>query len=121
MPSGAYTVMDGEGKAVGTEDFDLSRGLLGLHYTSSITTELPEPHKETVDVFIHPDYRPLQVRIDTWSNAVTVRLDHDPITATRNARDLQLPEEPWTEIDYLSPIFNGLTTVRMREDVAEFD
>ena len=113
--------MDGDGKPVGTEDFDLSPGLVGFHYTSSIRTDVPEPHKETVDVFIAPDFRPLQVRIDTWSNAITVRLDRDPITATRNARPLPLPEATWTEIDYLSPVFNALTMVRMREDVAEFD
>ena len=57
MPVGRYTVMDGEGNRVGTEEFRCAPGPMGWRYFSEIETNVPEPHREIVDLAVDTSYR----------------------------------------------------------------
>ena len=113
MPVGRYTVMDGSGRPVGTEDFRCAPGPAGWRYAASIVTTEPEPHREIVDFVVDSSWRPVRLRIDTESHQLSLALQGDRLVGTRDGRQVDEPFGPETEIDYLSPCFNAVTANRL--------
>lgn len=120
MPLGRYTVMDGEGKPVGTEDFRCAPGPMGWRYFSDIETTDPEPHHEIVDLAVDSGWRPVRTRIDTGSHEILLSAEADRLTGFRDRRPVEMPWGTDTELDYLSPAFNAVTANRLGR-TAEFD
>lgn len=111
MPIGVYTVMDGHGNPVGEESFRCAPGPIGWRYFAEISTSVPEPHRETVDLVVDSDWRPVRVRIDTGSHDLLVSASDDRL---RGARDDEPLDLAWNDdVDYLSPCFNVATANRL--------
>jgi hypothetical protein len=62
MPAGRYTVMDGAGSPVGSEDFRCAPGPMGWRYFSTIQTSEPESHEGVVDLAVDALWRPERTR-----------------------------------------------------------
>jgi hypothetical protein len=120
MPVGTYRVMDGEGRAVGTEVFRCAPGPAGWRYVSTIETSEPEPHLERVDLVADDRWRPFRVVIETGAHHLVLAADGDALTAMRDGEPIAVPFGPEVELDYLSPAFNAVTANRRRE-TGEFD
>jgi hypothetical protein len=113
MPVGRYTVMDGEGHPVGTEEFRCAAGPAGWRYFSTIETVVPEPHREVVDLTVDAAWRPVRVRIDTDAHRLEAFVEGDRLQGRRDDEALDLPFGPNTEVDYFSPCFNAVTANRL--------
>jgi hypothetical protein len=109
MPVGRYTVMDGEGNRVGTEEFRCAPGPMGWRYFSEIETNLPEPHREIVDLAVDASYRPVRTRIDTGAHEILLIAEGGRLAVVRDRSSVQVPWGPETQLDYLSPAFNAVT------------
>jgi hypothetical protein len=120
MPIGRYTVMDGDGSAVGSEAFRCAPGPAGWRYVGSISTSEPDPHTETVDLVVDASWRPVRLRIETGTHALVAAVDGDRLIGTRDGEPLDLPFGPEIELDYLSPCFNAVTATRLGR-TAEID
>ena len=113
MPLGTYRVLDGSGTPVGTEEFRCATAPAGWRYFSSITTDEPTPHRESVDLVVDREGRPVRCRIDTGSHELLVAPGAGTLAGTRDGEPI---EEPWasdTHLDYLSPCFNAATAARL--------
>ncbi|HSD49565.1 MAG TPA: hypothetical protein VLE71_07020 [Actinomycetota bacterium] len=113
MPAGRYTVMDGDGNPVGTEDFRCAPGPMGWRYFAEIRTSDPQPHDGIVDLAVDADWRPARTRIATGSHEILLVREGDTLTGSRDGRALELRFGPQLHVDYLSPAFNGVTTMRL--------
>jgi hypothetical protein len=113
MPVGRYIVMDGEGRAVGTEEFRCAAGPAGWRYFSNIETVLPESHVEVVDLTVDGSWRPVRVRIDTGAHRLEAFAEGDRLVGRRDDEALDLPFGSNDQIDYLSPCFNAVTANRL--------
>jgi hypothetical protein len=113
MPVGRYTVMDGNGRPVGAEEFRCAPGPAGWRYASSIRTTEPEPHGEIVDLVVDAGWRPVRVRIDTESHQLQLAFDADRMVGVRDGEPVDEPFGPDVEVDYLSPCFNAVTARRL--------
>jgi hypothetical protein len=120
MPLGRYTVMDGEGHPVGTEDFRCAPGPSGWRYAASITTTVPEPHGELVDLVVDRSWRPVRLRIDTGQHHLVASPRGDRLTGVRDGEPFDVGFDPEVELDYLSPSFNAVTANRLGR-TAEID
>jgi hypothetical protein len=118
MPTGRYTVMDGDGNAVGTEDFRCARGPAGWRYASDIRTTEPEPHAETVDLAVDTAWSPVRLRIATGRHEIVLRREDDRFAGIRDGGPVEVPWRPGRDLDYLSPAFNAVTTNRLRRSSA---
>lgn len=115
MPVGRYTVMDGAGHPVGTEEFRCAPGPAGWRYFSTIETIVPEPHREVVDLVVDGAWRPVRLRIDTGAHRLDMVADGDRLVGRRDGEALDLALGPTTELDYLSPAFNAVTANRLAD------
>jgi hypothetical protein len=120
MPVGRYTVLDGEGNAVGSEDFRCASGPMGWRYFGEIATNDPTPHREIVDLAVDESWRPVRSRVETGSHHILLSADGDALRGF-------LDDEPVTtrwgfdwHLDYLSPAYNAVTTKRLNGS-AEID
>lgn len=113
MPSGRYTVMDGSGNPVGTEEFRCAPGPAGWRYFATIETSVPEPHREMVDFVVDGDWRLVRLRIETGAHDLELAPHDDELLGTLDGEPLELPWGPEVEIDYLSPSFNAVTANRL--------
>jgi len=113
MPVGRYTVLDGEGSPVGTEDFRCAPGPMGWRYFGEIATNDPTPHREIVDLAVDASWRAVRTRVETGSHHILLSADGDALRGF-------LDDEPVTtrwgsdwHLDYLSPAYNAVTTKRL--------
>ncbi len=113
MPAGRYVVMDGESNPVGSEDFRCAPGPAGWRYVADITTSLPVPHHEKVDLAVDQDLRPVRVRIETGSHELLLASEGDRLSGHRDGEALETPWSPEMHLDYLSPAFNAVTANRL--------
>jgi hypothetical protein len=120
MPVGRYTVLDGRGRPVGTEEFRCAPGPAGWRYVSTVATAEPEPHGEVVDFVVDTGWRPVRLRIDTGSHALMATVRGDRLVGTRDGEPMDLAFGSDVELDYLSPCFNAVTATRLGR-TAEFD
>lgn len=118
MPIGAYTLMDGTGKHVGTEEFRSSSGPFGWRYVATIRTSEPDPHVETVDLTADHRHRPVRLHIDSGSHRLLLSPQADRLDGTLDGDPIELPWDDRMHLDYLSPCFNALTAAAL-EDSAE--
>ncbi|HZD18898.1 MAG TPA: putative glycolipid-binding domain-containing protein [Actinomycetota bacterium] len=111
MPTGRYSVMDGEGNTVGTEDFRCAPGPAGWRYVSEISTSEPEPHRETVDLVVDAAWHPVRLRITTGHHELVLGRAGDAFSGVQDREALDVP---WrADLDYLSPAFNAATANRI--------
>jgi hypothetical protein len=108
MPVGRYTVMDGDGNRVGTEEFRCASGPMGWRYFSDIEMSVPEPHREIVDLAVDASWRPVRAQIDTGSHEILLLVEGDRLAGFRDGRPVELPWGSETQLDYLSPAFNAV-------------
>lgn len=113
MPAGRYTVLDGDGRPVGTEVFRCAPGPSGWRYASTIVTSSPEPHEEVVDLVVDSRWRPVRLRIETGSHEVLLGPRGDRLVGSRDGQPVDVPFGPEVELDYLSPCFNAVTALRL--------
>jgi hypothetical protein len=113
MPVGRYTVQDGDGRPVGTEEFRCAPGPSGWRYVATIATSDPEPHREVVDLVVDDGWRPVRVRIDSGDHQALLSVEGDRLTGHRDGEPIEMPFGPEVEIDYLSPCFNAVTARRL--------
>ncbi len=113
MPQGRYTVSDGEGTVVGSEDFRCAPGPMGWRYFAEIQTEDPEPHHETVDVAVDASWRVARVRIDTGSHDLLLETRGDSLVGFRDGVEVQIPFGSQTHLDYFTPATNAITCRRL--------
>jgi hypothetical protein len=113
MPAGVYTVMDGKGNPVGTEEFRCAPGPAGWRYFASIETSDPEPHRETVDFVVDAGWLPVRLRIDTGSHGVDLTAEQDRLFGTRDGETLEIEWDRRLDLDYFSPSFNAVTANRL--------
>jgi hypothetical protein len=109
MPVGRYTVMDGDGNAVGSEEFRCAPGPMGWRYFSEIETSEPEPHREVVDLAVDASWRPVRTRIDTGAHDVLLTVEDGRLAGFRDGSPAQIDWGARTQLDYLSPAFNAVT------------
>lgn len=115
MPLGTYRVEDGAGGAVGAEAFRCATTPAGWRYVSEIETAEPEPHRETVDLVVDRDSRPIRCRIDTGSHEILLAASDDTLAGTLDGEPLEIAWGPDAHLDYLSPAFNAATAQRLTE------
>jgi hypothetical protein len=114
MPIGRYTVMDGDGRPMGTEEFRCAPGVAGWRYASEIRTDDPEPHREVVDLVVDADWRPVRTRIDTGAHSLLLEADGvRGLVGVRDGESIETPWDPETHLDYLSPAYNAVTANRL--------
>jgi len=118
MPIGRYTVMDGDGNPVGTEDFRSAPGPAGWRYFSDIQTNVPEPHHEIVDLVADSGWRPVRTRINTGSHEILVMAEGERLTGYRDGVAVELAWGPDIELDYASPAYNVVTANRLGRTAA---
>jgi hypothetical protein len=121
MPIGRYTVMDGDGNPVGTEEFRSAPGPAGWRYFSNIQTTLPQPHHEIVDLVADSAWRPVRTRIETGSHEILLMVERDHLTGYRDGLAVNVSWGPDVELDYASPAYNVVTANRLGSSTAEFD
>lgn len=117
MPVARYTVMDGDGRPVGTEDLRCAPGPAGWRSFSTIETVVPEPHREVVDLVVDGEWRPVRVRIDTDAHQLLLVAEGDRLVGRRDGSPVDVPLPPAMELDYLSPAFNAVTANRLASTV----
>lgn len=105
--------MDGDGNPVGTEDFRCAPGPLGWRYFADIATSDPQPHHEIVDLAVDTDWRPVRTRIATGSHEILLIREDDTLTGFRDGEQIHLPFGAGVHLDYLSPAYNAVTTLRL--------
>ncbi len=115
MPAGRYVVMDGSGKAVGSETFRCAAGPAGWRWFSEIETSVPEPHREIVDFVTTLSWRPVRLRVETGDHALVANVRDGRLVGSRDGEPFDLDFGAETEIDYLSPVFNAVTANRLGE------
>jgi hypothetical protein len=120
MPVGRYTVLDGEGNPVGTEDFRCAPGPMGWRYFAEIETSEPTPHRELVDLVVDASWRPVRARIETGSHEITLSADADALRGSLDGETVVTRWGAGWHLDYLSPAFNAVTTKRLGSS-AEID
>jgi hypothetical protein len=120
MPVGRYTVLDGEGNAVGTEDFRCAPGPMGWRYFAEIETSDPTPHREMVDLVVDASWRPVRTRIETGSHEMQLSAEGDELRGSLDGRPVKTRWGAEWHLDYLSPAFNAVTTKRL-DSSAEID
>jgi hypothetical protein len=113
MPAGRYTVFDGDGRPVGTEEFRCAPGPAGWRYVSTIAMSGPEPHGEIVDLVVDSGWRPVRLRIETGSHQLLAGFRGDRFEGTLDGGRLEVPFGPDVELDYRSPCFNAVTALRL--------
>ena len=114
MPTGRYTVMDGDGRPVGTEEFRCAPGPMGWRYFSEVETSDPQPHHEIVDLVVDADWRPVRTRIDTGSHDLLLEAEGlERLTGFRDRIPIETPWGPQMHLDYLSPAYNAVTANRL--------
>jgi hypothetical protein len=113
MPVGRYTILDGDGDAVGTEDFRCAPGPAGWRYFSDIQTNDPSPHREVVDLVVDASWRPVRTRIETGSHQIQLSAEGDLLRGSLDGRPMTTRWGPEWHVDYLSPAFNAVTTKRL--------
>jgi hypothetical protein len=120
VPEGVYTVMDGKGNPVGTEQFRAARAPAGSRYFAEIQTDVPTPHAETIDLIVGEDGRPIRLQVDTGAHELRLDADGDRLVGTLDGEPLELPWGPDDHLDYLSPSFNAVTA-NLLDGTAEID
>jgi hypothetical protein len=120
LQGGVYTVMDGKGNPVGTEEFRCAPGPAGWRYFAEVETSVPEPHREVVDLVVDRRWRPVRLRIDTGSHDLVIMVEDDRATVVRDGEPVDVAFGPDVELDYLSPCFNAVTANRLT-GTAEID
>jgi hypothetical protein len=113
MPIGRYRVFDGEGTEVGIEEFRAAPGPAGWRYVASITTTVPEPHGELVDLVVDRSWRPVRLRVDTGAHHLLASPKGDRLVGVLDGEPLDVGFGPEVEVDYLSPCFNAVTARRL--------
>lgn len=113
MPAGVYTVMDGKGNPVGTEEFRCAPGPAGWRYFATIETSVPEPHREVVDFVVDDRWLPVRLHIDTGSHDVDLAAEESRLFGTRDGEPLEIHWETRLDLDYFSPCFNAVTAARL--------
>ena len=114
MAAGRYRVMDGDGRAVGTEEFRCAPGPRGWRYFSEIETADPEPHREVVDLVVDERWRPVRTRIDTGAHEILLEADGlERLTGVLDGAPVELPWGADVHLDYLSPAYNAVTANRL--------
>jgi hypothetical protein len=120
MPFGRYSVMDGDGNPVGTEEFRSAPGPAGWRYFSDVQTRVPAPHHEVVDLVADASWRPVRTRIHTGSHELLLTAEGDRLSGFRDGAAIEIPWGPDVELDYDSPSYNVVTANRLGR-TAEFD
>jgi hypothetical protein len=120
MPVGRYTVLDGDGNAVGTEDFRCAPGPMGWRYFGEISTSEPELHREIVDLVVDASWRPVRTRIETGSHELLLSAEGDALRGSLDGRPISTRWGPDWHVDYLSPSYNAVTSQRLA-GTAEID
>ena len=105
--------MDGDGNAVGTEDFRCAPGPMGWRYFSEISTGVPSPHRETVDLVVDRSWRPVRVRLATGSHDLVLTAEGDALRGSLDGEIVTTHWGPAWHVDYLSPAFNAVTANRL--------
>ncbi len=110
---GRYTVMDGDGSPIGTEEFRCAPGPMGWRYFSDVQTSVPEPHHEVVDLTVDAAWRPVRTRIATGSHEILLSAGADRLVGFLDGRAVETPWGPDHHLDYLSPAYNAVTVNRL--------
>jgi hypothetical protein len=105
--------MDGDGYAVGTEDFRCAPGPAGWRYFSEISTREPSPHDEIVDLVVDGSWLPVRVKISTGSHDLVLTAEGDALHGSLDGATVRAPWGPDRHVDYLSPAFNAVTANRL--------
>jgi hypothetical protein len=113
MATGRYRVMDGEGNAIGTEEFRCAPGPMGWRYFSDIETTEPEPHHEVVDLTVDAAWRPVRTRINTGTHEITLFAREDRLAGYLDGQQVEIAWGPGVHLDYLSPAYNAATANRL--------
>lgn len=119
MPAGAYRVMDGTGRPTGLERFRYAPGPAGWRYFSTVDTEDPEPHRESIDLVVDSAWSPVRLRVDTGSHELVLAAEGDRLSGIRDGERLEIPWHPGIDLDYLSPAFNAVTATRLETSIRE--
>jgi hypothetical protein len=112
MPSGTYAILDDGGRRIGAETFRCAPGPMGWRYVSEIDTEVPSPHRETVDLVVDAGWRPMRMRVETGEHSLLLQRDGGRLAGRRDGEPLELELPDDRELDYLSPVFNAVTATR---------
>ena len=120
MPVGRYAVMDGDGNPIGTEEFRCAPGPMGWRFFSQVLTQEPEPHEEVVDLAVDAAWRPARTRIATGSHEMLLAREGDTLRGFRDGEALEIDFPLEVHLDYLSPAYNAVTTMRLT-GTAEID
>ena len=113
MSAGRYTVMDGDGNPVGTEEFRCAPGPMGWRYFSDIETAEPEPHHGVVDLVVDQTWRPVRTRVNTGVHEITLFAQEDLLAGFRDGEPVEVAWGPQMHLDYASPAYNAATANRL--------
>jgi hypothetical protein len=114
MPRGRYTVFD-EGRPIGTESFRCAPGPIGWRYFADVDTELPSPHRETIDLAVDAEWRIARARIATGEHEILLEPRDDRLVGWRDRAAIEIPYGPSHHLDYLTPAANAITCRRLTQ------
>ena len=120
MPRGRYTVLDPDGRPVGTEEFRCAPGPMGWRYFSDVDTTDPTPHREVVDLVVDTGWRLVRARIATGEHEILLEPMNDRLVGWRDRQPIEIAYGPEWHLDYLTPAANAITCRRL-EQSAELD
>jgi hypothetical protein len=113
VPSVGYTVLEGDGSAVGAEELRSAPGPVGWRAFSEVRLTVPEPHHEIVDLAVDTEWRPVRARISTGAHEVLLLLDHDRLTGFRDGDPIVVAFGSGVHLDHRSPMFDAVTANRL--------
>jgi hypothetical protein len=120
MPRGRYTVMDGDGRAEGHEEFRCAPGPMGWRYFSDIEVTDPQPRRAKVDLAVDSTWRPVRTRVDSGSHDILLTAEAERLSGFRDREPIEIAWGADVELDYASPAYNAVTANRL-DRTAEFD
>ncbi len=113
MPKGRYTVFADRAERVGTEAFRCAPGPAGWRYVSEIDTDVPTPHRESVDVTVDRSWRIVRARIDTGAHDILLESRGDVLVGSRDSEPIEIPYGLALHLDYFTPATNAITCRRL--------
>ena len=113
MAAGRYRAMDGEGNAVGTEEFRCAPGPMGWRYFSDVETSVPEQHHAVVDLTVDAAWRPVRTRINTGAHEITLFAHDDRVAGYLDGRALEIAWRSEMHLEHVSPAYAAATANRL--------
>lgn len=89
------------------------RGAAGWRYVNEIGTDVPTPHRESIDLAVDRSWRIVRARIDTGRAHILPERRGDALVGSRDREPIEILFGPELHLDYFTPATNAITCRRL--------